>query len=470
MERIGVYITEGPQDFEIIQRDADNCATISVAGRWVAPELPYEPVKEVYIRLLHENSGQPIIPYTRCKIEGDRWSVTLPQIPAGGLYKIETGLSLDQAVRPDWNYAGEMRHFIGVGDVYVVAGQSNSSGYGKGIAEDEPEIGIHALRYDGNWMVASHPLTDCTGAGALSDTEPSNSGTSPYLNFARCLKRELHIPIGLVPTALGGSPLCRWNPDEEGSLYRRMQYLTARLTNGYCGVLWYQGCSETAATKESETYEVRFTNMVSHWRKDSCKPELNFITCQLNRFCNKNSTADLSKEVYSRHWGLVREAQRQVARNIPHCYVVPTTDIPLSDSIHNSAQGNLMLGERIARLTLSEVYGCKPSFTTPSLKRAFQRTPDTIGLEFDGLLGELEPLTDDPQKLDFTVTDQKGQIGMTGCHFRKDEVYITLEREPVGACTISCGDQKDFRGLVPLDTTTYMPILSFFEVAVEPLA
>ncbi len=463
MPRPGVYIEEGPQNFEIIQRNSEGYAELCLAGSWIRPADLQDSSAEVYIRVLSENSGQTIVPFTKCRLDGNKWSVALSRVPAGGPYKIETGLCVNGNIRLDWNVAGEMRHFVGVGDVYVIAGQSNSTGYGKGIIEDEPEIGIHALKYDGNWTIASHPLTDCTGAGELEHTEYNNHGNSPYLNFARCLKRELHVPIGLVPTAVGGSPISLWNPCQQGTLYRRMQHLTARLSGGYCGILWYQGCTDGDLLENATSYEENFTKMVAQWREDTGNPSLVFLTCQLNR-CFVKSDSD-----YDSRWGMIREAQRQAARKIPNCYIVPTSDIPLSDPIHNSAQGNLLLGERIARLALSEVYHQSLPFTSASLKRAFRRTADSIGLVFDGLLGILEGFTDDLKKLDFTVSDKNGRIDISGCYFGADEVYITLEREPEGNCTIGCGNTRDPAGIIPMDVQTYMPILSFSDVVVEDL-
>jgi len=53
---------------------------------------------------------------------------------------------------------GDMIHNIGVGDVFVVAGQSNAAGRAKNPVEDAPELGVHLLRDSGVWDLATHPL------------------------------------------------------------------------------------------------------------------------------------------------------------------------------------------------------------------------------------------------------------------------------------------------------------------------
>lgn len=458
-KRPGVYIEHGPQNFEIIQRNGNNCADIALSGSWVGQEEAAS--QEVYVRLMMENSNREVVSYTKCRTEGDRWSILLKDIPAGGLYKIETGLCLDHNLQLDWNTAGEMRHFIGVGDVYVIAGQSNSTGYGKGVIEDEPAIGVHALEYDGGWRLASQPLGDCTNAVFQDSLEGANHGNSPYLRFAKILQKELHIPIGLVPTALGGSPMKSWNPHQDGILYRNMLNITARLTNGYCCVLWYQGCTDTDLPEDTDAYGTHFREMVAAWRQDSHCPGLRFLTFQLNR-CRSSCDPDLD-----RRWGVLRETQRQAARNIENCFIVPTSDIPLSDSIHNSAGGNLLLGERAARLALWEMYHKGLPYSAASLKRAYVRSKSTLGLEFDGLVGLLDGFTDDMDKLDIVVEDRMGRNRIRACHFGPEENYLELEREIGPDCVISCGAGRDVEKVIPIDHATFMPILCFGNVKVD---
>src|SRR5207244_1828339 len=98
--------------------------------------------------------------------------------------------------------------------------------------------------------------------------EGGNPGHSPYLQFARLLKRELNVPIGLVQTSLGGSPLTRWNPDEPGpaDLFENMVRCVERAGGGARGVLWYQGESD-AGGENARTYADRFIDAVRAWRE-----------------------------------------------------------------------------------------------------------------------------------------------------------------------------------------------------------
>ena len=99
---------------------------------------------------------------------------------------------------------GDMIHNIGVGDVFVVAGQSNAAGRAKNPVEDAPELGVHLLRDSGVWDLATHPLGETTGSVHQGHFENHNPGHTPWLHFAKLLKRELGYPIGIVMSAYGG--------------------------------------------------------------------------------------------------------------------------------------------------------------------------------------------------------------------------------------------------------------------------
>ncbi|HCQ00632.1 MAG TPA: hypothetical protein DIT99_08015, partial [Candidatus Latescibacteria bacterium] len=84
---------------------------------------------------------------------------------------------------------------MGVGDLWIIAGQSNAAGYGRGPALDPPELGIHILKNEEVWDVAAQPLNDTTRS-THPNLEQANPGHAPYLRFARDLKSALGYPIG----------------------------------------------------------------------------------------------------------------------------------------------------------------------------------------------------------------------------------------------------------------------------------
>ena len=71
-----------------------------------------------------------------------------------------------------------MVHNIGVGDVFIAAGQSNAAGRAKNPVEDPPELGVHLLRPSGRWDLATHPMGETTDAIHLGHFENQDEHTA----------------------------------------------------------------------------------------------------------------------------------------------------------------------------------------------------------------------------------------------------------------------------------------------------
>ena len=195
----------------------------------------------------------------------------------------------------------------------MIAGQSNSAGYGRGPYEDPSEFGVHLFRNSEQWALAAHPMNESTDTRHAVNREAANPGHSPYLQFARTLKRTLSHPVGLVQTSLGGSPLSRWNPDEPGAadLFDNMVRCVGKAGGKVRGIVWYQGESDTGTDADAASYAQRFRRALAAWREALAAPELPVLTVQLNRV---HQPADPDAD---RRWSQVREAQRQAARQTP---------------------------------------------------------------------------------------------------------------------------------------------------------
>ncbi|MBE6570412.1 MAG: sialate O-acetylesterase [Ruminococcaceae bacterium] len=318
-------------DFRIYQRDDDGYARIVFDG-----ELPEELADDCVIsaRIFREEDNLLIAENIPGTVAGRKWTVTLT-VPEGGLYRIEA-----------MSHLGVMQcvHHIGVGDIYVTCGQSNMTGYGKDNAYDPPTLGVHMLANTGTWRIATHPIA--AAVGSVYGFPEADTGTSPALSFARRLKEKLGVPIGIIPTAVGGTALAAWNPDEGGECCREM-YKRLDAIGKFKGFLWYQGCSDVDGYK-APTYFDRFARMISLWREKYGHCPV--LTVQLNRWTG-DPDVDCSK-----WWGIVRDAQRRAMLELEDVITVPSLDLPLTDGIHNSSGANVIIGERLANAALHSVY------------------------------------------------------------------------------------------------------------------
>jgi hypothetical protein len=276
-------------------------------------------------------------------------------------------------------------------------------------------LGVHLFANDEQWRLATHPLEDATATRHPITITGIYHGHSPWLAFAKALRRRLGFPIGLIPTALGGSPLQRWNPQEPGTadLCANMLDMIRKAGGSIRGVVWYQGESDCAPGLAA-SYGLRFRQFVESVRKDLSAPGLPFITAQLNRSTTSDLRTSPAPEVQfppaaHRAWSEVREAQRRAAKAIPAVSIVPTTDLVMSDNIHTGAASEVVLGERFAEVALGRVYG-KPALAVfPELIEARFADPGRreVLAVFANVLGgwcALGPIAD------FCVEDDAGFI------------------------------------------------------------
>ncbi|MCY2924689.1 MAG: hypothetical protein NT031_04500, partial [Planctomycetota bacterium] len=212
----GAMIDSGVSDWQVFQQDASGTADISVAGRWEGAGAPKAVVE---LRLVREDNAMPVathLNWQRATSNADgTWSATLKNVPAGGLYRLETHVRPDVNHPVEWSQRGDIRHFLGVGDLWIIAGQSNAAGYGRGPCYEPPELGLHLFNNAMKWVLASQPLNESTGSMHLENCEGA-SGHGPWIHFARLVKQQVNHPIGLVQVSLGGSSLGSWNPTEPG--------------------------------------------------------------------------------------------------------------------------------------------------------------------------------------------------------------------------------------------------------------
>lgn len=454
----GVIITKGQRHWQIYQQQ-DGRADIALSGKWYS-NAPEGAAITVFARVVNETTGAPVVGWVKCEVTGGEWHGVIPAVPAGGLYRVETKLDFPGS---DGNsiIRGDMVNHIGVGDLYVIAGQSNASGRAGDPIADGPELGVHVMRNSGLWDLASHPLNDTTDALPADHLETNNPSHSPWLWFAKRLKAELNIPIGLLQTSQGGCGLWQYNPEEEGSLYRNMLRIVRDFApDGVRGVLWYQGCADGHVNMGS-TYLARFRAMVEHTRRDLGQPDLPFLTVQLNR-----CTAPTDDE-HDRSWGMVRDAQRRAAHEIPHVTVVPANDSALYDYIHNSASANLVIGERVANAALDMIYGRSRVWQAPEVKKAVQVGPREVMIDFSHITNWINPFEVGVESFPITVEDEAGRNPLAAYEIvGTDRVRLTTSRDIAGKTVLHGAWQMNPGHLIPCDCAR-MPMLSFYGVAVE---
>ena len=183
--------------------------------------------------------------------------------------------------------------------------------------------------------------------------------------FAKELYARLHVPIGMVSSAVPGSRIEPWVSEaafqqdpafagqkvdgEPGKFYEPMIRPLVPLT--LRGFLWYQGESNCFLA-ETTTYTAKMRTLVSSWRTAWGDPALPFYYVSLAPFKYSDATGKvvLTTETLPRF----REAQA-AALQIPHTAMIETTDLANTEGgIHPGFKWEI--GRRLALLALANTY------------------------------------------------------------------------------------------------------------------
>ena len=184
------------------------------------------------------------------------------------------------------------------------------------------------------------------------------------------------------------------NPQFPGSLYDGM---IAPLGDvGLKGVIWYQGESNAPRAKE---YAPLMTALIGTWREQFKKPELPFYIVGL-----ANYMAAVDDPNAPSNWGALRQAQREIARAVPHTATTVTIDVGSATTIH--PLDKVSVGERLALVALADTYGKTFVSRGPTLKSA-TRDGGRVTLTFDDVGAGLVIHGEKPASFSVAGTDGK---------------------------------------------------------------
>ena len=305
------------------------------------------------------------------------WRVELDPLPASSegasmTIRAETAITLRDIV---------------VGEVWLASGQSNM-GYrvGSMVRSLDParkmarDAELPAIRFRQIGAPESaEPKSDLPATRAWIACTPQTvmSFSAVAFVFARRLHAELGVPIGIIESSRGGTPIEPYIPRAAfamhpvlrelarladagkvseiktlvgGTFVRSLAWLPGTLFNSRVapvapyavrGVVWYQGESNSGVREDPRHYRHKMRALITGWREAWKQPELPFYFVQL-----PGSGA-------GEGWPFLREEQR-LSLDVPRTGMVVTVDIA-GDDIH--PVNKIDVGERLARWPLARDYG-----------------------------------------------------------------------------------------------------------------
>lgn len=366
------------------------------------------------------------------------WSVTLKPLAASAEGIALTVKSGEQSL---------VVHDVAIGEVWHASGQSNMAmNVGAMAAELEPvQADIAAADLPGIRFCriqegpSREPQRDLPRRANWTVCTPTTvagfSGVAFY--FARQLNDELGVPIGIIDSSRGGTPIEPYIPpaafvgqptlererelgDQEdldaiwklpgGVRARDANWLPGRLYNSRIapvarfavrGALWYQGESNSGVQEDPRDYQHKMRALIQGWRQALGNAALPVYFVQL-----PGSGAGAG-------WPYLREQQR-LATDLPNTGMAVTIDLD-GPGIHPA--NKVDVGRRLARWALAKDYGRQIAFSGPTFKRQ-EIQEDEIILHFrhadSGLMAAEKEGLAEPQEtpgadlLHFEITDKTG--------------------------------------------------------------
>jgi Carbohydrate esterase, sialic acid-specific acetylesterase len=220
--------------------------------------------------------------------------------------------------------------------LYLLIGQSNMAGRGVVEAQDKvPHPRILMFTKESDWAPATDPL----------HFDKAVAGVGLGSSFARVMaEASPDATIGLIPCAVGGTPLARWL--KGGDLYQQA-LVRARLAlkgGTLKGILWHQGEGDSGNENLASSYGERLAKMVADLRADLGAGEIPFVAGKLGGFLKR---ADKSGK--PSHWPLVNELIAALPKSVPNTASVESTGLNhKGDTLHFDSPSLREFGKRYA--------------------------------------------------------------------------------------------------------------------------
>ena len=212
-------------------------------------------------------------------------------------------------------------------DIMLLIGQSNMAG--RGLPNEVDPITderIDTFR-DDQWQAAIEPLHN--------DKETAGIGLSMSCASAY-LEAFPQARVGLVPAAVGGTPLSRWMPGED--LYERALGIAQNALKGGMlkAILWHQGETDAQDLELAQSYGQRLAEMMGTLRQALDANDVPFVVGGLGDFLAVHPTCV--------HYRLVNDALQNL--NLDRCGFASAEGLGEFDGIHFNSAALRSLGQR----------------------------------------------------------------------------------------------------------------------------
>jgi sialate O-acetylesterase len=352
------------------------------------------------------------------------WEAWLMPEPAGGPFTLNVRGS-SELTRSD----------LLVGDVWFASGQSNMemplAGFppsahvtnaAQEIAQaDLPQVRLLRMEHQSS----ASPLADISAVWQPCTPATAKDFSAVAYFFAREISRREHVPIGVIDSSWGGTPIDSWvsldalstdaslmpafaarahfadmqthlelieaaekSADADAEAHHLPKpshpwhpdpasWIPAGLYNGMVapftpyaikGFLWYQGETDSAPDRAG-LYAKLLPTLIADWRRQWGQGNLPFLVVQISSF-----------ESPAENWGLIRDSQRR-ALAVANTGMAVTLDIGQRDNVHPPDKQTV--GARLALAARALAYGKSGLDFNGPLYRQTTREGGSLRIWFD---------------------------------------------------------------------------------------
>lgn len=371
--------------------------------------------------------------------DNGKWEITLDPLTAGNGYTLQI-----ETPSRKLSYSN-----VAVGEVWLCSGQSNMAFRVNQSVESQrkafldfarkkPDIRLYDMKpnwetYSVEWDASVLDSLNRLQYYKNTGWQPCDENTADRFSavafaFGQMLSDSLHVPIGLILNAVGGSPAEAWvdrktlefefpdilsnwkqndfiqdwvreraslnvkkadnklqrHPYEPCYLYEAGILPLDRYTIG--GIIWYQGESNA---HNKEAHEKLFRLLTQSWRSNWGE-ELPFYYVQLSSIDRPS-------------WTWFRDSQRKLMQTIPNSGMAVCSD--LGDSLDVHPRHKREVGERLAYWALNKTYG-HPAVPSGPLYRSVAFKGNAAYLTFD--YGEGMRSSDGKPLRTFEIAEHEG--------------------------------------------------------------
>ncbi len=372
-------------------------------------------------------SWNPETEYSVKVLNQSKWSLDIVTPQAGGPYEM---------LIKGYNSI-EIKDIL-IGEVWLGSGQSNmewTPAMRIDNAEEEkstanyPEIRFFTVLTS----TALAPQQHLTGEWVICTPETMSQFSAIMYFFGRELHRKLEVPVGLINSSWGGTPIevwmpefsitgdrllqenaallkpVAWGPVEPGRAYNAMIHPLIP----YCikGALWYQG---EANVDHPAVYARALSTLIESWRA-LWGYDFPFYYAQIAPWSGYGTD--------NVNGAIIRDQQRMVLKKTEKTGMAVLSDIGNLKNIHPGNKTDA--GKRLAVWALHHDYGLRDMPVSGPLVKSYQIEGEKITIRFeyvyDGLVAR------DGELREFEILDGKGEWIPVKAEISGDRVVVKMD-------------------------------------------